>query len=531
MLFFNISAVLKKITAAILIVFLITLPAAQARAVDFDAGPLLEQTRLFLDQGQFLECIDAYYQVYQYSRKPKERALGLVRIADIQALFLDHKEEALDLYLKARKEFSSKDIPENAFLNAGMIEYETGRLGRARESLGSFIKVFPQSFRVSTAQYLLQRIEADLAGLTPFPKKETTPSEEKPLEAETPLVRVALNQSEQITLRFPSEVEVRTARGDQKLPAGEYCFANLNQKLQLDDQVLGNQLTLIPVNGSFSWQGRSYKGNAVLKIIKNQILLINQLSLEIYLEGVVPKEMLPSWKLEALKAQAVCARSYAYYLLRKSEDKDYDVAATTASQVYGGANVGNENTGRAVSATRGTILAYNGQPVLTYFHSHSGGILEDASQVWSGSSLFYYQVKNDDISEKINPLSWQYLVRNEELVKMLQKNGFRVQQVTDLTAGEVSSSGRLATVEITTDSGPLKIRANSLRTWLGATNMKSVLATILRQEDGYLFEGHGFGHGVGMSQWGAQGMAQGGASYEEILRHYYPGTELKTIYR
>jgi stage II sporulation protein D len=527
----NISAGAQKFTAAILIALLISVPAASAGAVEFDAGPLLEQTRLYLDEGQFLECIDAYYQVYQFSRKPKERALGLVRIADIQALFLDHKEEALSLYLKARKEFTSKDIPENAFFNAGMIEYESGRLEQARKSLGSFIKLYPQSFRASTAEYLLQRIEADLADSTHRAEKETTPSEDNLVPGEAPLVRVALNQSERVSLRFPSELEVRTAEGIQKWPAGEYGFANVNQKLQVEDQVLGNQLTLIPVKGSFIWQGRPYKGNAVVKIVKNQVLLINQLSLETYLEGVVPKEMLPSWKLEALKAQAVCARSYAYYLLRKSEDKDYDVAATTASQVYGGANVGNDTTNRAVSATRGTILAYNGTPVLTYFHSHSGGVLEDASQVWSGSSLLYYQVKNDDISEKYSPLSWQYVVKNEDLVRTLQKNGFRVQQVTDLTAGEVSPSGRLATVAITTDSGPLTIRANSLRMWLGATNMKSVLVTITKQEEGYLFEGHGFGHGVGMSQWGAQGMAQGGASYEQILRHYYPGTELKMIYR
>ena len=531
MLFISCAAQAKKITAAIFIVFVCSLPAVQAKAVDFNAGPLLEQARIFLDQGQFLECIDAYYQVYQYSRKPQERSLGLVRIADVQALFLDHKGEGLDLYLKARKEFASKDIPENAFFNAGMIEFELGRLESAKNSLQSFLSNFPQSFRTSTAHYLLERIASDLAISTPAPQKETATNAEISSPAAPPLVRVALNQSEQVTLRFQSEVEVQTMNGNQKWPMGEYRFVNVAQKLQVDDQILGSQSTLIPLKGPFTWQGRAYNGNAVVKILKNQILLINQLPLEAYLEGVVPKEMSSSWKLEALKAQAVCARSYAYYLLRKSEDKDYDVAATTASQVYGGANAGNSNTSKAISATRGTILAYNGQSVLTYFHSHSGGVLEDASQVWSGSSFPYYQVKNDDISEQINSLAWQYLVKNEDLLKTLQNNGFHVQEITEMTAGEVSPSGRLVTVEITTDSGPLKIRANSLRMWLGATNVKSILASIQKQPDGYLFEGHGYGHGVGMSQWGAQGMAQGGAAFDQILRHYYPGTELKGIYR
>jgi len=529
--FFNTTTRAKEITATIVIAFVITFPITPARAVDFDARPLLEQIRIFLDQGQFLECIDAYYQVYQYSRLPKERALGLVRVADVQALFLDHKDEALELYLKARKEFALKDVPENAFYNAGMIEFELGRLEPAKQSFQRFISLFPQSIQSSTANYMLQRIEADLAGATSPAQKESIRTADISLPGEVPLVRVALSQSEQVILRFPAEIEVKTSSGNRKWPAGEYRFSNVSQALQVEDQILGNQLTLISVKGPFTWQGRLYNGDAVLKIIKNQVLLINQLPLEAYLEGVVPKEMPPSWKLEALKAQAVCARSYAYYLLRKSENKDYDVAATTASQVYGGANAGNDTTKKAVSATRGNILAYNGLPVLTYFHSHSGGVLEDASQVWSGSAFSYYQVKNDDISEKVNPIAWQYLVKNEDLLKTLQKNGFRIQQVTDLAAGEVSPSGRLVTLEITSDGGPLKISANSLRMWLGATNVKSVLASVQKQPEGYLFEGHGYGHGVGMSQWGAQGMAQNGASCEQILRHYYPGTELKAIYR
>lgn len=147
--------------------------------------------------------------------------MGLVRVAAVQALFLDHKGEALDIYLKARKEFAIKDIPENAFFNAGMIEFELGRLEPAKNSFQRFISLLPQLFRVSTAQCMLQRIEADLTASDPPSQKETATTAEAPLPAEAPLVRVALNQSEQVTLRFQSEVEVRTTNGDQKWPARE----------------------------------------------------------------------------------------------------------------------------------------------------------------------------------------------------------------------------------------------------------------------------------------------------------------------
>ncbi len=541
--------------------FALTQPLrAEVGTVQFDAQPLLNQARVYLDEGRLLECIDAWHQVYQYSHKPEEQALGLVRVADVLALFLNQKEEALALYHQARSEYAPSTVLENAFFNAGMIEYELNRSEAARTSFEQFVTLFPDSYRQTTAQYMVQRLVDEIAAAAPPPPPPKLPIPEvvpKPVpevvpkpapeppplavpvpEPEPPLVpeetepqvRVALEQAATVTLRFGAAVNVRTAGGVQRWPAGEYRFALAGGQLQSGSNALGREAMLEPVADRFYWQGNPYHGRAQLKIVRNQVLLVNHLPLETYLEGVVPKEMPASWELEALKAQAVSARSYAYYILRKSEDKDYDVAATTASQVYGGADQGNAATRKAIAETGGHILMYDQQPVLTYFHSHSGGVLEDANLVWSGSSLPYYQVRNDDVSQQFRSMTWETHISDAAVASALQRNGFKIKQVLDLQAAETSDSGRLVSVRAVTDSGDITVRANSLRIWLGAADVKSVLTAIEKTSGGYHFKGRGYGHGVGMSQWGAQGMARQGSRYEQILAHYYPGTQLQMIY-
>jgi stage II sporulation protein D len=256
---------------------------------------------------------------------------------------------------------------------------------------------------------------------------------------------------------------------------------------------------------------------------------VNKLRLEKYLLGVVPREMSPSWSVQALKAQAVAARSYAYYLVLHSRDKPYDVAATTASQVYGGAEAGNPTTDKAVIQTRGEVLVYKGKPILSYFHSHSGGVLEDAGKVWT-TSLPYYKVIPDPVSMDYKDLSWNTAISGSDLARSLRRNGFEPTSILNVSPAERSSSGRISRVRISTDQEDFEISSNSLRIWLGAGKIKSTLCSIEKRGGEYIFSGHGFGHGVGMSQWGAQGMAENGEGYQRILEHYYPQTELRKLW-
>jgi stage II sporulation protein D len=225
----------------------------------------------------------------------------------------------------------------------------------------------------------------------------------------------------------------------------------------------------------------------------------------------------------------VAARTYALYLSSKSEDKPYDVAATTASQVYGGAEAATRKTDQAVARTAGQVLVFKDKPVLSYFHSHSGGMLEDPAKVWT-TGMPYYTIKNDQISQQFHPVDWSARISASDVRKALVKNGFHVGPVRDMRIIESSPSGRWTKVRITTDSGDVDVKGNSLRIWLGAGAIKSTLGTISRHGEEFVFKGQGFGHGVGLSQWGAQGMARAGRSYQEILIHYYPGTTIAKIY-
>jgi len=142
----------------------------------------------------------------------------------------------------------------------------------------------------------------------------------------------------------------------------------------------------------------------------------------------------------------------------------------------------------------------------------------------------YYTIKDDQISQQFHPVDWSARISATEVRKALVKNGFHVGPVRDIRIVETSPSGRWTMVRITTDSGEVDVKGNSLRIWLGAGTIKSTLGTISRHGSKFVFKGQGFGHGVGLSQWGAQGMARAGRSYQEILTHYYPGTTIAKIY-
>ncbi|WP_457570660.1 SpoIID/LytB domain-containing protein [Desulfovulcanus sp.] len=494
-------------------------------AFDFDPAPLLRQAAGYLDQGRFLECVESYNQVYRYAQDKETKALALVRVADVLALFLDQKDRAISVYTQAIQEFPQAKALNNAYFNSGMLLYELGRIDQAKDRFEKYIRAFPDGHRLFTAKYMLERIERELneGGQAAEPKDQ-----ESTLKNE-PWIRVVLSQSRVGKVKFEGLVQIAGMGNQKTLPGGVYSVNLDGEQIVFAGHKLGTKIILKSEENIFYLRNKVYHGQLILQVRRGKILFINYLPLESYLLGVVPKEMSPSWHIQALKAQAVAARSYAYFLILRSEDKEYDVAATTASQVYGGAGVGNTKTRRAVEETRGEILTFNGQPVLTYFHAHSGGMLEDAGLVWS-TRLPYYKVTQDEVSQNFKPYFWETRISEDEIISALNKHGFQIQRIKNLVTDKYSSSGRIVEVLMDTGSDILCVKSNSLRIWIGASRIKSTLCRIEKRGDDYLFSGKGYGHGVGMSQWGAQGLANQGQNYRQILNHYYPGTEVRVIY-
>lgn len=296
---------------------------------------------------------------------------------------------------------------------------------------------------------------------------------------------------------------------------------------------------------------------------KKFIRPVNQLPLEDYLKGVVPNEVFPSWGLETLKAQTLAARTYA--ATHTSEIID----DTIRYQVYGG-YTWYENTTKAVEETRGEVITYKNKPINAFYSASNGGITENNAHVWGENSLPYFPVKKDpydpihpwefnlnEVQIPLNTINWdnphwwkETVEKNQDITSSmkgwLQRNGYPGDiKILSIPNFELSNkrheSERRIKGSITIEflhrlqEGTIlfeqlvldDVAIDHIRPLVGGTIFKSYLIDSLEKNEGtYTMKGRGFGHGVGMSQWGAHIMGQKGSSYKEIIQFYYPGTSI-----
>jgi len=277
--------------------------------------------------------------------------------------------------------------------------------------------------------------------------------------------------------------------------------------------------------GGFAVDGRRVRGRLEVRRTAGGISLVNRVGLEAYVAGTLGREVYPSWHPETLKAQAVVTRTYALYEMMRNATRGFDVDAGTSSQVYGGLDAETPSVLKAARATRGEYLAYRGAPILAVFHSASGGRTAASDEVW-GESLPYLVSVEVENEEDSPDTYWRASVSGTTLGRALAPIGVEVGAVQEFRVIERSASGRAARLQVRGKKGSVVIEARALRTALGASVIRSTLFEIKPSEDGFIIVGSGHGHGVGMSQWGAQAMAQGGARYQEILSTFYPGTRV-----
>ncbi len=275
---------------------------------------------------------------------------------------------------------------------------------------------------------------------------------------------------------------------------------------------VGNLISFVPKSGQVEVNGRSYRGYLRVLWRDGEMLLINKLDIEDYLRGVLPGEVPASFPYDVLRAQAILARTYT--LSRLGSDPDYDLCDTSACQVYLGKDAETSKHDRAVAATKGRILAYHNKPIAAVYHADSGGKTAAAEEVW-GSSVPYLQERSDPWTLKKH---WRLTVTPSKVQAALADVGYGA---TAVRAAEVVSrgeSGRITAMAFDTGSGRLVVRVPKLTRVLYALGLPSSLATLR----GWTFDGRGSGHGVGLSQWGARGLARKGWNYREILAYYYP---------
>ena len=264
--------------------------------------------------------------------------------------------------------------------------------------------------------------------------------------------------------------------------------------------------------------------------------------LENYVEGVLAGEMKNDWPLEALKAQAILARTFVLKFVQEKESQYPGADISTdieEAQAYDASAV-NERIQQAVEETRGLVLSCEGELPYAWFHAHSGGMTEyaRAGLGWEKDEPAYTQPSRGTEPEQLSDekenqqlqvaAEWKADFTFEEWTAACQKQGVQVEPHagSQLQISQRGESGRAVTLEIDGQS----VNAADLRLALGSTKMRSTLLTSLKIENGKVhMAGKGYGHGVGMSQWGAYGMAQEGKSAEQIIKHYFQKVEIAQI--
>lgn len=290
---------------------------------------------------------------------------------------------------------------------------------------------------------------------------------------------------------------------------------------------LTSELVLQFSDEKFRFKDRTYRGNLrIVPIQSGGYYAVNVLPLENYLLSVVPSEMPAGWHEEALKTQSVAARTYAVFQMLQNRDREFDMEADVSSQMYLGIRQENSRTTNAVNATRHQILVHSGKPIVAYYHSHSGGKTASAEEVW-GQKLEYAVPRDSSYCDLGNKMEWSLSENWDSVSKKLSP--LNLGEIKDIRKSADTPSGRADLVEVVGTSSKTEIKGQDFRRMIGFGRLKSLRFEIEKSDNGLHFRGKGFGHGVGMSQWGAYGMSMKGFDYREILSHYYTGISLARL--
>ena len=328
------------------------------------------------------------------------------------------------------------------------------------------------------------------------------------------------------------------------------------------------------------YKGYKYYGSFRYERINGgDITVVNLVDIDDYVRGVIPIEMSPSWPLEALKAQAVAARSYAVTLSNPNHSRNgFSVCTTECCQVYQGTNAATSHTDRAVDETIGQFACYNGKPILAVFHSSDGGATENCENVWF-EALPYLRGVVDPyealVADKINSYNWSKTYTGVQLQEILNAKGYPCAEIVDVNLKKTGTGNVYSVTSVDANGKSWTISKDSLRSTFGFRSLRFSMednvddyvlsdSTTIESLNGvwtlngngelvqinispvyamtaegvmvvpgsemsgrtFVFNGTGRGHNLGMSQWGAYAMAKEGFTYDQILKFYFTGIEI-----
>jgi stage II sporulation protein D len=252
--------------------------------------------------------------------------------------------------------------------------------------------------------------------------------------------------------------------------------------------------------------------------------------MEQYVAGVVSCEMPAYFESSALQAQAVAARTYVLWQMKNNRLGMYDVKDDVSSQVYRGATGTNPAGKAAAERSAGVVMIYEWKFLPALYHSTCGGHTMPASHMRGAPIIAPLGGVECGYCRASKRYHWPLVVPESRMEEALAKANLLSGRLLDVRVTNTLEGGWVDTVEVTSDGARKQISGYALRQALGTSELYSTNFTVRKSGDKYVFDGYGFGHGVGLCQWGANGMALAGYNYADIMRHYYPDAEILKIY-
>ncbi|WP_064592113.1 SpoIID/LytB domain-containing protein [Streptobacillus moniliformis] len=333
-------------------------------------------------------------------------------------------------------------------------------------------------------------------------------------------IRVRLTNLEKKKIYF--ELDSNMLINEENITVLKFNLEAFDNKIDMNGKMF-DEINITNKNGIIKIDKYSFYGDIYIKAVDSKLILINKLNMEKYLLGVIQYEMPASFPLEALKAQTVIARSYAYKNILRNR-KDFDIYDSVSSQVYKGIlNKNIENVKKAIEETNGEVIVHDNKIIDAVFHSYSGGYTASGKEVW-GNDVPYLQAVEDNYSKDVNSsvLTWEYMINNDII---MDKIGFRIFDF-DIS---YTDSNRVSKLVLYNEdkSKEISYTGNNFRKEFSLSKIKSTSFTLDITDNGINIIGSGYGHGVGFSQWSSRSMAiDYKMSYIDIIKFFYKGVEV-----
>ncbi len=349
------------------------------------------------------------------------------------------------------------------------------------------------------------------------------------------ILRVALYvDTPAVSINIAGPYQIRAVEGEPFSLAGKQNFTesigSVLGGIRMQKKILkGSVWEFEGLSGEVKVDRRNY--GRVVRLLKRPkgLTIVHDVSLEEYLRGVLPMEMFTTWPIEALKAQAVVSRTYALFKSIEKRDEDFMLRDTVMSQVYGGTGAHHPATDRAIAETKGEILTFQGEIFPAYFHANCGGVTAKAHEIWFVVPNEVFENARCSFCKNTPHEEWSLEMSLKEVEEAMNRNGYPAKNLKLIRFEDRDPSGRARKVFLQYQRSEVTISADDFRFFIGTGRLKSLKSDVLVSNGKVKFKGRGWGHGIGLCQWGARGQAMAGKNYREILLFYFPKSEIRKI--